>query len=93
MIKKSKRIFLVVLAVAMLIAIPAQPYQVRAADYGGIPFVANPQTAYAGQFIALCDGEQWFLNVMESILNVHAMSINTIASQVDLDRVISVGLF
>ncbi|MCL2392870.1 MAG: S-layer homology domain-containing protein [Oscillospiraceae bacterium] len=93
MVKKCKRLCLIALAAIMLLGMMVQPHHLSAADYGSTPFVPNPQTEYAHQFIALSDGEQWFMDVVESILNVYAMSINTIASRADLDRVISVGLF
>jgi len=84
----------IVMAMLLLLtALMARPLQVHGADYGGVPFVPRPRTDYARHFIDRSDGQQWFLDAVETILNVHAMSINTIASQADLDTVISVGLF
>ena len=64
-----------------------------AANSGEARFVPNPQTPFATQFIQRSEGQQWFMDEVESILNIHAMSINTIATQADLDTIISIGLF
>ena len=55
-------------------------------------FTPNPQTAYAREFIQKSDGQQWFINEVERILNVQEKTLDTIVSRADFEYVISFGL-
>lgn len=70
------------LAVQMLSPIPA-----LAADY-----TPNPKTAYAASFIDACEGQTWFINEVERLLNREQRTLDTIASSADLDSIKSIGL-
>ncbi|MCL2528138.1 MAG: hypothetical protein FWE42_06925, partial [Defluviitaleaceae bacterium] len=84
--KKATRWLSITAAIAALLAVIfMQPLHANAADHGGTPFVPNPRTTYARHFVERSQGQQWFLDAVESILNVHEKSINTITSQADLD--------
>ncbi|MCL2572881.1 MAG: S-layer homology domain-containing protein [Defluviitaleaceae bacterium] len=91
--KKFAHCLLVVVLFAAILGVAFVPVSVDARSYAGAPFVPNPRTEYAREFIAASEGQQWFMDVVESVLNVHGKSINTINSRADLDAVVSVGLF
>jgi len=55
-------------------------------------FTPSPQTAYARQFIELSDGQQWFINEVERMLNLHERTLDTISSRADLEHIVSFGL-
>jgi len=75
-----------VFAVTLLFA-ALVPTSATALDVGGVPFVPNPKTAYAGSFLVKADGQQWFLDAVEQVLNLSARSINTLNSAADLNIV------
>ncbi len=79
-----KRLVGIVLALALVCTF--LPWHAHAAD-----FTPDPQTAYATQFVSECEGQQWFINEVERLLNAEQKSINTIASNADLDRITSLG--
>lgn len=54
-------------------------------------FSPAPKTAYAREFIEKCQGQQWLLDEVESILNSEQKTINTITSSADLNIVKSLG--
>jgi hypothetical protein len=56
-----------------------------ALDTGGTPFVPAPKTPYATSFIAMCDGQQWFMDMVEAALNPSGRSINTLRNINDLN--------
>lgn len=55
----------VLLVIALLLQLCA-PLTAGAAD-----FTPNPQTEYAKRFIAACEGQAWFINEIERLLNAH----------------------
>ena len=61
----------------------------HAIDTGGVPFVEDNPTAYGATFIAKSEGQQWFLDAVERVLNTSALSINTINSRADLMSVVA----
>jgi len=54
--------------------------------------VPNPQTPYATQFIADCQGQQWFMNFVEQYLNSRQQSINTLTDNYYLTGIKTIGL-
>jgi Leucine-rich repeat (LRR) protein len=54
-------------------------------------FVPNPQNAYGKSFVTLCQGEQWFIDRVETLLNTEQKSINTLSSRADLKHILTLG--
>jgi Leucine-rich repeat (LRR) protein len=52
----------------------------------------DPQTPYAREFLEKCEGQIWFIDALEMILNSQAKSLNTITSRNDFENVITLGL-
>ena len=48
-------------------------------------FAPDPKTSYAQEFIEKCDGQQWFMDTVESVLNISSRSINTLTGRSDLN--------
>ncbi len=78
-----KKVIAVLLIV--ILTISQYPKTVHAA------FVPSPQTAYALEFINKCDGQVWFLEEVEKQLNIQELSINTINSRDDLNKIFTFG--
>jgi hypothetical protein len=57
-----------------------------------MPLSSSALGTYAASFIDLCEGQQWFLDEIERLLNVEQKSINTLNSNADLSVVKSLGL-
>ena len=76
----------VLLVIALLLQLYA-PLTAGAAD-----FTPNPQTEYAKRFIAACDGQTWFINEIERLLNVQQRTLDTITGAEDLVELKSIGL-
>ena len=55
-------------------------------------FVPNPQTSYAATFVQLCDGQQWFIDEVERLLNIQEKSIDTLTSKNDLNHIVTFGM-
>jgi len=55
-------------------------------------FDLNPQTEYAQLFIDKCEGQTWFIDKIENLLNMQDKSINTISSRQDLESIYAIGL-
>ncbi|WP_312648432.1 S-layer homology domain-containing protein [Aminipila sp.] len=55
-------------------------------------FTPHPRTAYAQTFISLCDGQQWFINEIERILNQEQKTLDTVTSNADFKNITSIGL-
>ena len=51
-----------------------------------------PETEYATDFIEKCDGENWFIDVLEYLLNQKGKSINWISSKKDLENIFVINL-
>ena len=62
------------------------PDRVHAAD-----FVYSPTTSYASGFKDKCEGQQWFINEIERLLNQQGKTLNTITSQYDLNDIYALG--
>ena len=76
----------VLLVIALLLQLCA-PLTAGAAD-----FTPNPQTEYAKRFIAACDGQTWFINEIERLLNAQQRTLDTITGAEDLVEIKSIGL-
>ena len=48
-------------------------------------FTPAPETAYAAGFIQSCEGQQWFIDEVEKILNGNQKTLDRITSSADLD--------
>lgn len=59
---------------------------------GAADFTPNPQTEYAKRFIAACDGQTWFINEIERLLNAQQRTLDTITGSEDLVEIKSIGL-
>lgn len=46
-------------------------------------FTVNPQTDYAKEFVSKCEGQGWFIDEIENLLNRRGKTINTIKGQRD----------
>lgn len=79
----KKRVLIWLCAVMLLVAVAPMPVSMG--------FVPAPQTTYASQFIAECDGQQWFIDEIERLLNIQERTINTIQPG-DLDHIVTFGL-
>lgn len=55
-------------------------------------FTPAPTTAYATQFVQKCEGQQWFLNEVERLLNREQKTIDTLTSTADLASIKGLGL-
>lgn len=55
-------------------------------------YTLAPQTEYAVTFIEKCEGETWFMNEIENLLNLQGKSINIINSNKDFDNIYAIGL-
>ena len=78
-IRKMKRTRISVLLVIALLLQLYAPLTAGAAD-----FTPNPQTEYAKRFIAACDGQTWFINEIERLLNAQQRTLDTITGAEDL---------
>ena len=76
----------ILLAIVLLLQL-CVPLTANAAD-----FTPNPQTEYAKQFIAACDGQTWFINEIERLLNAQQRTLDTITGSEDLVEIKSIGL-
>jgi len=83
-----KRALCVILCLIFLLG-NAIPLSVNAADN---TFVPEPKTEYAAEFIEKCDGEEWFLNEIERLLNAEGKTISTISGADDLANIRTLGL-
>jgi hypothetical protein len=52
----------------------------------------DPQTTYAEYFIAQCEGQKWFMDEVEYLLNLKGKSINTLQSKEDFITLYSIDL-
>ena len=75
----------VLLVIALLLQLYA-PLTAGAAD-----FTPNPQTEYAKRFIAACDGQTWFINEIERLLNAQQRTLDTITGAEDLVEIKSIA--
>ena len=55
-------------------------------------FAPHPQTPYATNFIAACEGQKWFINEVERLLNSEQKTLDTITAASDFDHIKSIGL-
>ncbi len=55
-------------------------------------YTLTPQTEYAKAFIEKCEGQTWFIDEMEKILNIKGKSINTIKSRSDFSTIYVIAL-
>jgi Leucine-rich repeat (LRR) protein len=51
----------------------------------------SPETTYGKTFLTMCQGEQWFIDQIETFLNTEQKSINTIQNQNDLNHITALG--
>ncbi|MCL1874108.1 MAG: S-layer homology domain-containing protein [Clostridiales bacterium] len=78
------------IAVILLItfALVGQVHTIYAAE----DFDPHPSTAYAGEFIAKCEGQQWFINEVEKQLNLEEKTINNATGTAYFNSIVSLGL-
>jgi Leucine-rich repeat (LRR) protein len=55
-------------------------------------YTLNPQTDYAKEFVDKCEGQTWFMDEIENILNLKGKSINTINSKQDFSTIYAITL-
>ena len=70
----------------VLSASPVSAVTAAAAD-----FTPTPQTPYSQSFVNNCEGQAWFINEIERLLNAQQKSINTITSAADLNHIYTLG--
>jgi hypothetical protein len=87
--KRAPRLSGYILAFALLAMVTTVP--VSAIDPGGVPFTPDPKTTYASEFIGKCDGQQWFMDMVEAALNTSARSINTLTGRSELNAITSLA--
>ena len=78
------------ISVLLVIALLLQLYAPLTA--GAVDFTPNPQTEYAKRFIAACEGQAWFINEIERLLNAQQRTLDTITGAEDLVEIKSIGL-
>lgn len=83
---KLKSLAILVLSLILTTSFPINSFGTN----GG--FQADPKTAYSKYFISACEGQSWFLNEVERLLNVQEKSINTINGKDELLYIKSIGL-
>lgn len=54
-------------------------------------FIPKGTTAYAKDFIANCEGQQWFIDEVERLLNANQKTINNLNSSADLNVIKALG--
>ena len=54
-------------------------------------FAPAPNTAYAAEFIAKCEGQQWFIDEVERLLNLEQKTLDTMVSAEDFANVSALG--
>ncbi len=52
----------------------------------------EPQTDYAGEFLAKCEGQTWFIDEVENLLNQKGKSICTVSSKDDFATIYALNL-
>ena len=52
----------------------------------------EPQTDYAGEFLAKCEGQTWFIDEVENLLNQKGKSICTVSSKDDFAAIYALNL-
>lgn len=55
-------------------------------------YALDPKTEYAAEFIDKCQGQEWFMDEIEYLLNLKGKSINTIHSRRDFATIYAIGL-
>jgi len=80
--KKPLTLLITITVLATAFAFPIPAYA----------FTPDPQTAYAREFIEKCDGQQWFIDEVERMLNVQEKTLDTIKSRADFEYIITFGL-
>ena len=54
-------------------------------------FTPTPKTPYATEFVQKCEGQQWFIDEVESQLNAQQKTISRLGNAADLDIIKSLG--
>ncbi|MDR0999876.1 MAG: hypothetical protein LBL96_03605, partial [Clostridiales bacterium] len=65
----------------------SNPFLAQAAN-----LTPKPQTPFAESFLRDCDGQHWFINAVEDILNRQGKSINSLTGKTDLADITAIGL-
>ena len=79
----------IVLAVLLLV-LPLLTSSVFGAPGDFSPTPAT-QTAYSKSFLTACEGQQWFINELERLLNMEQKTLNTVTSPTDFANIKSLG--
>ena len=92
---KMKSIISIFVAILLLIpvsAMAASEKYIANPQSDHVMFIANPKTAYAAFFIMYCEGQQYFMDEIERLLNMEGKTLNTVASANDFSNIKSLGL-
>lgn len=85
MIRRISFVLAVTLAVQLCICL------ISASAVAAGPFVPQPQTAYSTEFVRQCEGQQWFIDELERLLNANQKSIDTLTGPEELAVITSLG--
>lgn len=75
----------VILCIALIVSVCSVP------AYGD-GFTLSPRTEYARSFLASCEGQQWFIDEVERLLNTQQKTLNAVTGRGDFSGIVSLGL-
>jgi hypothetical protein len=78
-------------AAALAVAMALTLFPSAACAAAGPDFTPSPKTPYAAEFLSLCEGQQWFINEVERLLEKEQKTMDKINSPEDLDFIKSLG--
>ena len=83
--KKSKtsRMFAALIFLLIALSVPM---------FAQANFEPDPKTPYASSFVHKCEGQTWFMDEVERLLNQEQKTINRLSGVDDLSRIRSIGL-
>lgn len=85
MAMKGKRTIRTLVATSLLLQMVILPAK-------AVSFSSNPQTPYAKAFIQSCEGQAWFMDEVERLLNMEQRTLNTITGPEDLAEIKALSL-
>ena len=90
-VKPTRRLFqLLAIILALTFILPSSFFAQRV--YGANFVPGRNITAYGRDFLNRSEGQQWFINEVERLLNLQRKSINTITSAADLNDIYTLNL-
>ena len=81
----GKRLFAGILALAL-----AAP--MLCAGRARAAYEPQPTTAYGASFVAACEGQQWFIEEVERLLNAEQKTLDTVTGSADFSGIVGIGL-